>query len=147
MLKSASLTFHVISESSSQQMRPLSSSSQSLSQPLTFSLANPLSTPLPYQTFYHNHRLNNPLTFTSSQAIIPLNIYGFEFVDYGFVMKSGVSDFTQDKQCQCWYADGGGEYDEYDKNYYEKSIRKLTMNFLFQIMRSLRLLKKQIPIQ
>ncbi|RHZ83777.1 hypothetical protein Glove_87g146 [Diversispora epigaea] len=50
------------------------------------------------------------------------NIYGPEFGNCEFMMKSDVSDFTQDKQCWCW--DGENYY-----NCYEKSIRTTNKTF------------------
>ncbi|RHZ83803.1 hypothetical protein Glove_87g234 [Diversispora epigaea] len=46
------------------------------------------------------------------------DIFGPEFAYCEFIMKSDVSDFTQDKQCQCFYY-----YTDYDSNNHEKSIR------------------------
>ncbi|RHZ83745.1 hypothetical protein Glove_87g200 [Diversispora epigaea] len=56
------------------------------------------------------------------------NIYGPEFGESEFVMKSDTSDFTQDKQCRCWYSADDDEEDYYE-NYYEKSIRTANDEF------------------
>ncbi|RHZ83842.1 hypothetical protein Glove_87g86 [Diversispora epigaea] len=56
------------------------------------------------------------------------NIYGPEFGNYEFRMKSKVSDFTQDKQCYCHYKPSNVLIPPF----YEKSIR--TENVYFSIV-------------
>ncbi|RHZ85578.1 hypothetical protein Glove_64g49 [Diversispora epigaea] len=67
------------------------------------------------------------------------NIYGPGFGKGEFLMKSNVSDFSQDKQCQCWYIVD-------DENYYEKPIRTSDDEF-FSIIdyEVFKIIKKQNP--
>ncbi|RHZ83743.1 hypothetical protein Glove_87g202 [Diversispora epigaea] len=67
------------------------------------------------------------------------NIFGPEFGDYEFIMKSDSSDFTQDKQCQCLYANDDEDYYE---NYYEKSIRTTGGEFSISDYEVFKIIKK-----
>ncbi|RHZ83859.1 hypothetical protein Glove_87g99 [Diversispora epigaea] len=71
-----------------------------------------------------------------------LNIFGPEFGDSKFIMKSDVSDFTQDKQCQCNHLPWRNLIFNSE---YEKPIR--TTNELFSIVdfEVFKVIKKQIP--
>ncbi|RHZ83858.1 hypothetical protein Glove_87g98 [Diversispora epigaea] len=69
------------------------------------------------------------------------NIYGPEFGNLEFVMKSDASDFTQDKKCRCLYVDN------HSSNYYEKSIRTTNKTFSILDYEIFKIIKKQIPIR
>ncbi|RHZ83772.1 hypothetical protein Glove_87g254 [Diversispora epigaea] len=68
------------------------------------------------------------------------NVYGPCFGYSEFMMKSDVSDFTQDKRCQCEYYE-----DEDENNCYEKPIRTTSDEFSIMDYEVFKIIKKQIP--
>ncbi|RHZ78365.1 hypothetical protein Glove_165g150 [Diversispora epigaea] len=66
------------------------------------------------------------------------NIYGPWFGNCEFIMKSYVSDFTQDKLCWC-------DYDPICRTYYEKPIRTTNEKFSIVDYEAFKIIKKQIP--
>ena len=76
----------------------------------------------------------------SSMALLYLNsndqrIYGPFFGNCEFMMKSNVSNFTQDKLCWC-------DYDPSYDNYYEKPIRTTNEEFSIVDYEVFKIIKK-----
>ncbi|RHZ86287.1 hypothetical protein Glove_52g109 [Diversispora epigaea] len=65
------------------------------------------------------------------------NFFGLCFGHCEFMMKSHVSDFTQDKLCWC-------DYDPKCRTYYEKPIRTTTERFSITDYEVFKIIKKQI---
>ncbi|RHZ83762.1 hypothetical protein Glove_87g193 [Diversispora epigaea] len=74
------------------------------------------------------------------RSLADQDIYGPEFGCSEFYMKSDASDFTQDKQCSCCYADNADDQ-------YEQPIRTTDDEFSISDYEVFKIIKKQIPIR